>query len=291
MKVVQFIRLIFIKAKTFLISSLISLLFLNACVPKERSKALPFSTDSDSTLYYYNLGWHQIMDLGDYSAAEVSYRKALGFDDDFLVGKSVLARLTSDLEERLNLYKELQQKKSTIQGDERLVLDVYLALTKYTNLRDQKSEETKVALEEAFKIGEQNLRTVISNFPNETYLKAEYFEVLHTVHGAEVALAAIDSLTDEAQKTNPFILGFKATLQAELEQYDAALKNAHQLNYHFRNEKVAKPDAILADIYFKMKSLAKAKMHADRAFEIDPKNLDASRLKTKIDAQLIQIKK
>ena len=41
------------------------------------------------------------MDYGDYSEAEVSYRKALSFDDNFLVGQSILARITPDLEERL----------------------------------------------------------------------------------------------------------------------------------------------------------------------------------------------
>ena len=50
-----------------------------------------------------------------------------------------------------------------------------------------------------------------------------------------------------------------------------------------KNIEVAKPDAILADIYFKMEDYRQAKVHADNAFAIDPRNLDASRLKEKID--------
>ena len=50
--------------------------------------------------------------------------------------------------------------------------------------------------------------------------------------------------------------------------------------------KTPKPYAVLAAIYFKMDSLQKAKSYADKAFQLDPRNLDASRIKTKIDQQL-----
>lgn len=40
------------------------------------------------------------MDEGRYGEAEVSYGKALAYDAEILVGKSVLARLTLNLDER-----------------------------------------------------------------------------------------------------------------------------------------------------------------------------------------------
>jgi len=86
-------------------------------------------------LFYYQLGWRQIMDEGNYGPAEVSYRRALQFDPKFQLGKSVLARLTPNLEERLRLFEEIQQEKITITGDERLILDVYIGLTHFTNVR------------------------------------------------------------------------------------------------------------------------------------------------------------
>lgn len=255
-----------------------------SCTGKlEEKEELKYSTTSDSTKFYYKLGWEQIMDFGDYSAAEKSYRKSLVFDKDFLLGKSVLARLTTDLEERLTLFEELENEKHNIEDDERLVLDVYIALTKYTNLRDQESSETKEALQEAFRLGEQNLDKVIRKYPEEVYLKSEFIEVVHALHGAEAALDSIDNLITESQKTNPFILGYKAILTAEIKEYDEALVYANQLAEILKEQKVARPDAILADIYFKMEGYKRAKIHADRANSIDPKNLDASRLKTKID--------
>jgi tetratricopeptide (TPR) repeat protein len=252
----------------------------------ETEEWLSYSTDSDSTKFYYRLGWKQIMDFGDYSAAEVSYRKALSFDKDFLLGKSVLARLTTDLEERIQFFNSLEKTKSSIEGDERLVLDVYIALTKYTNLRDQNSPDTKEALQDAFKLSEQNLGQVIRKYPKEVYLKSEYIEVIHALTGAESALDSMDNLVLESQTKNPFILGYKAILTAELEKYDEALVYAGELAEILKGEKVARPDAILTDIYFKMEDYESAKIHADRANNIDPKNLDASRLKTKIDEHL-----
>lgn len=250
------------------------------------TKLVSYSTNVDSALHYYKKGWQQIMDFGDYAAAEVSYRKSLEHDSTFLIGKSVLARLTLDLEERLALYQTIEEEKHAITGDERLILDVYTALINYTNLRDQKSPQTKSALQDAINLGEQNFRKIVHAYPEEVYLKCEYIEILHSQYGAQRSLDSLNKLVTVDQKNNPFLLGYKAILTAETKNYDEALKYAVQLEEQMKNIVVAKPDAILADIYFKMEDYKKAKIHADKAFDIDPRNLDASRLKEKIDLKL-----
>jgi hypothetical protein len=125
---------------------------------------MEYSTTSEA-LEHYKHGWIQIMDEGRYGAAKVSYRKALELDSDFLAGKNVLARLTLDLEERLKLYVEIQERKNKTQGDERLVLDIYTALVKYTNLRDEGATNTKNALPEALKLAENNLGKIVHKYP------------------------------------------------------------------------------------------------------------------------------
>ena len=115
-------------------------------------------------------------------------------------------------------------------------------------------------------------------------LKSEYIEVLHALHGPQLALDSLNSLMIPSQESNPFMLGYKAIMLAELEKYDEALVIAKELALVMNDDQVAKPDAILADIYFKMKDYNTAKIHADKANSIDPNNLDASRLKKKIDA-------
>jgi tetratricopeptide (TPR) repeat protein len=190
------------------------------------------------------------------------------------------------LSERLDLYRQLDSLKSTIDGDERLVLDVYIALTHFTNLRDQKSDETSAALQSSMEIGEENFRSVVQRYPNEVYLKAEYIEILHSIYGPEAALDTLEHIILPTQLKNPFLMGYKAIMLAELEEYDSALVIAHALTLEMEGKGMAKPDAILADIYFKKREYEQAKIHADKANSIDPNNLDASRLKKKIDAQL-----
>lgn len=250
---------------------------------------MEYSTNSDSTIFYYEKGWHEIMDLGDYSGAEISYRKALEFDSDFLVGKSVLARLTTDLEERTALYEGIGKKMRKIEGDERLVLEVYMALVNYTNLRDKKAEGVELARKRAYEVSESNLGQVVHNNPSELYLKCEYIEVIHSLYGAQASLDSMESLVLEDQKSNPFLIGYAAILNAELGNFDIALENAKRLKEHYQEMPVAKPHAILADIYYKMHNYEEALVNANRSFEIDPNNLDGSRLKTKIETRIAEL--
>lgn len=257
-----------------------------ACQPSESPTNLTYSTSSDSTMYYYNLGWEQIMDNGQYGAAEVSYRKALSFDPEFLVGKSVLARLTLDLEERIRIFEEVEAEKHQINGDERLILDVYLALTEFTNIREQTPEQAKEVLTQVLQLAEKNFREIVRKYPNQIYLKSEYIEVLHSNHGPRVALDSLIALTSAEQKENPFLVGYAASMYAELAEFEQALANARRLDAIISDPSLPKSFAVFADVYFAMDSLELAKQNADRAVELDARNLDASRLKTKIDAAI-----
>lgn len=258
---------------------------LDPSVPTSSGK-LSYSVQHDSALFYYRRGWEQIMDEGHYGPAEASYRKTLSFDPDFLVGKSVLARLTLDLEERLQLYEELDANKERIQGDERKVLDVYLALTHFTNLREQTPERAGAVLQEVLKLAETNVREVVHRYPNEVYLKAEYLEILHSLHGPQAALDSLAALATPTQRETPFLLGFAASLRAELGEFNRALELAQRLETMQGNAPFPKAFAVWADVYVQMDSLSRAKSYADRAVTLDPRNLDASRLQARIEERL-----
>jgi tetratricopeptide (TPR) repeat protein len=223
------------------------------------------------------------MDEGRYGDSEISYRKALEYDPNFLVGKSVLARLTLDLEERIHLYEEIQEQKHSITGDESLILEVYSSLVKYSNLRDQGDSEAKKALQEALQLAEKNFKEVIHKYPEEIYLKSEYIEILHSLYGPKQALDSLNKLTTITQKSNPFLLGLTASMHAELEEYDVAKKQANRLIEVVNDSTQPKTFAVLAAIYFQIGNLKMAKKNADKANKLDAKNLDASRLKKKID--------
>jgi len=266
----------------------IILLTLLSCQQKPPFKGHPIykSITSDSALYYYNLGWKQIMDEGNYGPAETSYRKVLEFDPDFLIGKSVLGRLTLDLEERITIHTEVEEKKENIIGDERLILDVYSALVDFTNAREQKTPDIKEKRGKAFQLAEDNLGKIIRKYPKEIYMKAEYIEFLHSRYGPRNALDSLQELTNDLQKENPFLLGYAASMNAKMDDFEKALQQANRLKEIMTNKEVPKPYAVLADVYFQMDSLQLAKANADKANRLDPRNLDASRLKEKIDSAL-----
>ena len=261
------------------------LLCFFSCRQQNKSQRHPIyqSIRSDSALYFYELGWKQIMDEGNYGAAEESYRKVLEQDPNFLIGKNVLGRLTLNTQERIKIESDTEDLKTGIKGDERLVLDVYAALVAYTNARELKSADLSSIRKKAFEIAEQNLRKIVHKYPDEIYMKAEYIEFLNAVHGAQTALDSLDILTSEVQKNNPFLLGYAAILQAETGNFKQALEKADVLTSLIEDERAPKPYAILAAIYLKMDSLPLAKYNADKAYDLDPRNLDASRLKTTID--------
>lgn len=253
----------------------------------DQTASLKYSTTTKA-LKYYNTGWIQIMDEGRYGAAEISYRKTLDYDADFLVGKSVLARLTLDLDERLKLYEEIKDKEEQITGDERLILDVYTAFVKYTNLRDLGDSKTKNALQQALQLAETNLKTIVHKYPEEAYLKAEYIEILHSLYGPKRALDSLHILASNTQKDNPFLLGFTASIQAELQEYNSAINTAKRLQNIINDSTQPKSYAVLADINYQMGNFEIAKINADKATALDPRNLDASRLKKKIDEALLK---
>lgn len=263
----------------------ISIILLSGC--SSRSSEFPYST-SPEALKEFNKGWVQIMDEGRYGAAEDSYRKAVNLDPNFLVGKSVLARLTLNLEERIAFERELFERKNEVEGDERLILEVYRALVRYTNLRDQGAPQAGKVLNEAMQTAEKNLGSVVHKYPKETYLKAEYVEFLHSRYGPRKALDSLNALSLPEQQKNPFLIGVAATMQAELDQFDGALEKAKELEQVVNDPEQPKPHAVYAYIYLQMGNLELAKTNADKANELDPLNLDASRLKERIDVLLSQ---
>ena len=117
-------------------------------------------------------------------------------------------------------------------------------------------------------------------------MKAEYIEFLHSHYGPRNALDSLAKLTNEAQKENPFLLGYVASMNAEMDDFETALQQANRLKEIMAGKEVPKPYAVLADVYFQMDSLELSKINADKANQLDPKNLDASRIKEKIDGAL-----
>ena len=106
------------------------LLSIYACNYDNNNASFDYGTKSDSARYYYLNGFHEILDNGRWTEAENSYRKALEFDPDYALGKSLVGRITRNLDEREKLLQQLLAIKNKSSQDENLLLDVYLLRVK-----------------------------------------------------------------------------------------------------------------------------------------------------------------
>lgn len=259
-------------------------------LPPVEVAPLSYSTGSDSTRYYYDLGWQQILDEGYYGPAEVSYRKALSFDTSFLLGQSVLARLTLDTTERRSLYESIKNGRSLLQGAEGQLLDVFTALTDYTIRRAKDPEAAKAKRAGVLLLAEETLRGIRKQNPHITYIESEYIEFLHANHGAALALDSLVIFRKESKRDNPFLVGYQAQLLAELGRFDEALSIARDLESYYQLLQVPKPAVVFAHLYFGMDSLSTAKYYIDQAVALDDRNLEATRLQTEIEAAMAKPK-
>ncbi len=247
-----------------------------------------YSTQSDSTLHYYLLGWHQILNQGYYGPAEVSYRKSLSFDSSFLLCQSVLARLTEDLEERQRFYDHIQPQSNRIEGEEGDLLRVFLSLMRYTLIREKEPEAAAALRPELLVDAQALLCGVRREHPNIDYIESECVEFIHATEGAAAALDSLAVFRKDRVIGNPFLTGYQAVLLTELERYEEALAIAEGLARTDEGKLIPRPDVVMAHVYFGWGKLQKARMHVDRAVEMDPRNLEATRLQSRIIEALSQ---
>ena len=144
---------------------------------------------------------------------------------------------------------------------------------------DVVSKEDLVAAEEMF-------RNIIHKYPEEPWVKGEYVEFLNSNHGPGTALDSLASLTRERHADNPFLLGFQASLEAKRGNVLEAVRIARKLEAQTEDRTEPKFWTVHADVYYQLKFLRIAKTFADSAVGLDPRNLDATRLKAKIDAAI-----
>ncbi|MEO1052593.1 MAG: tetratricopeptide repeat protein [Bacteroidota bacterium] len=274
-------KLLIIPQKSIVIITLMLLTFVGT----SQAQHLQLSTRSDSCVHYYYEGWRQVMDQGNYTASAVAFRKMASFDSGFWIGQALLGRISENLEEQETILENIEQHKRNVTGDERLLLDIFTELLKLTILRQKDPSRATEQLKKALQIGEENFRTVVHKYPGEVYYKSEYIEVLNYNHGAQVALDSLYALTSKQQKKQPFLLGFAAHLEAELGNIDNAKEKARMLEKVMADQKAPKPYVVWADVLYAAGEYDKAMECLEKGLEIDPGNLDAIRLKSKLESK------
>lgn len=275
-----------IPSKTAYIFLSCCFMLMTSCQKENTSNRYNFGTENDSALYYYHKGWEYILDYGEWTKSEEAYRKALTFDPDFVLGKGIVGKITTNLQERQSILKELEAKKEHVSDDERLLLDDLLLVLELMNARDQSIKLAPEFYENFYESAEKSMRTFIHKYPHESYIKAEYIEVLHANHGAQTALDSIDALATQEQKKLPFYLSYATFLESELGNYNDALDKANELKRVINNNYAPAVPYTFAQIYLNMDSLDLAKTNIEKAILLDSKHQLAFRVKKQIDDKL-----
>lgn len=257
-----------------------------SCNYPKASDSFEYGTKSDSARFYYLKGFHEILDNGRWTASEKSYRKAIEFDSDYLLGKSLVGRITTDLGERETIFAELQRNKGKANGNEKLLLDVYLMSIASYNNRDKGIKATAEGIAKRKQTVEFNFRKFVHKYPNDTYVKAEYIEWLHLIHGPKAALDSLEKLATKEQKKLGFYISYKASLALELGRLEDAILLSKNLKPLMKDSTYTSYLKLKAEIYMSQDSLQKAKQCIEQIVKIDPKHIIALSIQSEIKAKL-----
>lgn len=94
------------------------------------AQVIPLTTSSDSAKYYYYQGWNEVMNHGNYSAAEVAFRKMYAVDSSFVLGMALLGRISDQGDEQKRLIQLIELNFDSASHEEQLVIALFLELIK-----------------------------------------------------------------------------------------------------------------------------------------------------------------
>ncbi len=268
----------------FIVPTMLFVLVIS-CNPKNNLSSFNYGTQHDSARYHYLRGFHEILDNGRWTESEKSFRKAVELDPGYTLGKSLVGRITRNLEERKRIQQELLAEHFE-NGDEKLLLDVYLLSIEAYNSREEGITLTPEFRSKRKRIAESNFREFVRKYPNDDYVKAEYIEWLHLIHGPETALDSLQYLATERQKKLGFYISFAASLELELGRIDNAIRLSEDLKDLMKDSTYTAYTKLKAEIFMAQDSLQKAKDYIDEVVRIDPNHLIAVSIQSEIHKRL-----
>lgn len=268
------------------ILSLVLITILTSCSKSESVLIPDYGTKVDSARYHFLKGWEEILDNGRWTESELAFRKASALDPDWLLGKSMIGRITRNLEERQQLYTELEARKNEASPDERILLDVNLLSMKSANNRGLGIANTPEENKLRAALAEKNFGAFARKYPSDDYFKAEYIEFLHAIHGAQVALDSLNVLATPVQKQLGFYLSYSADLELELGNIERAMALSMILEEKFTDPSYLSPLMLKANIYIAFDSLQKASDLVDRVVKADSNHMIALGMQSRLNQEL-----
>ena len=272
------------------IYALVFILFTSCQQKQNKSSTDPavytYGAKNDSAVFYFNKGWEHILDYGQWTLSEKAFRKAVDFDSTFIVGKALVGKNTTNLNERIQILNDINSSQIKVSEDDQLILEVTRITLELFNARGQNMKLDQDFISNFLTTAEKNYRTFIHKYPNESYIKAEYIEVLNAIYGAKIALDSLHILTTPKQKKVPFFISYAATLESDLGNFKKALSIADDFNDQINDPNIPQPYVLYGSIYLKMDSLSLATSNLDKALQLDPNHIFAQRFKTQLLTKL-----
>ena len=246
------------------------------------AQKIELSTDSDSAKYFYDQGWNEVMNNGNYSAAEKAFRNMYDQDSSFVLGQALLGRISNDDQERRELVLTIESNIDSANADERLVLELFLELI------SRRVDQGSLSMEELADLALKNLGTITTSFLQEDYYFAEYIEWINDRNGPKAALDSINKRATAAQHVMPFIIGYKVHLHLELRQFDHAQIYINQLENMQQVRGTAKISTVKAEYFIARGNNAKALKLIQDTERLDPNNMETHRLRDKMNTRSIK---
>jgi len=255
---------------------------------QEGQEPYNYGTTNDSARHYFMLGWSEIMDNGRWTESEAAFRKAIEFDPDWQLGKSLVGRITQDTEERKAILADLEAHFAEADPDEKMLLAVNMQSLQASNNRDEGIPNAAGASQKRRQMAEENFGAFAKKYPNDDYFKAEYIEFVHLNHGAQTALDTLMAWATPEQKELGFYLGFSGSLALELDQMEKAEDYLALLQNAVPDKSCPSPLVLEAQIWFTKDSLERAKTLIDQVVQMDSNHLIAKGMQAQLASQLPQ---
>lgn len=263
------------------------IVLISSCTDNQRANtSFDYGTKNDSARHYFLKGWEEILDNGRWTESEIAFRKAVELDPNWPLGKSLVGRISRDLEERQKLLQELEAIKDQVGPDERKLLEVNMLILEAANNRDQGIKNTQEFNKNRMQLAETNFGDFARKYPDDDYFKAEYIEFLHANRGTQVALDSLNAMATSAQKQLGFYISYSASMELELGNLDKAIELSKILNKKMTDPSYTAPLMLQARILMAQDSLQKAKAYVDKVVEIDTNHIIALGMQSRINNSL-----
>jgi tetratricopeptide (TPR) repeat protein len=261
-------------------------LSLSIFISTQRNEPFHYGTKSPEALAHYQKGWEQILDRGEWTLAEASFRKAVELDSSFLLGWSQVGRISKNPEERAQIFTQLSAQKNEMGGWEKKLLEVYLGSLELIDSKDRGLKITPEQVRNFYQVSERNFSDFLKIFPDEHYVQSEYIEVIHGIYGPEAGLDSLKKQTSSGKKLNPFLISYTAQLQAELKDFEQAFQTGSQLEKILNDSKLPIISFTYAVVQFEKGEFTEAEKLLNQTLRLDENHTLAKRLKKQVEEKL-----